>query len=83
MLKQARFLIDYKTELLLEKGSAETNKMLDLEHQMQTLKKDAESNFEMTDAEISDLRDEIRRHVLTVHDAEQEAVNALKEAVQS
>ena len=32
----------------------------------------------MTEAEIADLRAEIRRHVLLVHDAEEEAVLALK-----
>ncbi len=81
MLKQARFLLEVKAELLLEKGSDAVDQMLAYEHEMQDLMKEAETNFEMTDAEIAELREEIRRHVLIVHDAEEEAVTALKNAM--
>ena len=80
-MKQARFLLEVKNELLLEKGSDAVEQMLAYEHEMQALMKEAETNFEMTDAEIAELRQEIRRHVLLVHDAEEEAVTALKNAM--
>lgn len=82
LLKEARLAIDMKTELLLEKGSDATEEMLKYEKRAEELKQEAETDFPMSAAEIADLRDEIRRHVLIVHDTEKEAVEALKLAMQ-
>jgi hypothetical protein len=78
MLKTARLLIEQKHEILMEIGSDGTEQMLKHEQQLKELKKQAETDFPLSDAEIADLRAELRRHVLNVHDAEQEAVTALK-----
>jgi hypothetical protein len=81
ILKEAKLAIDMKTELLLEKGSSATDAMLEQTQALEALMKQAETDFGMSDAEVSDLRDEIRRHVLLVHDAEEDAVQALKVAM--
>jgi len=81
MLDKARLMIDMKAELLLEKGSAATDEMVRCEQTLNTLKQEAESDFPMSAAEIADLRQEIRRHVLLVHEAEAEAVRALGNAM--
>ncbi|MGB1288317.1 MAG: hypothetical protein ACPG7F_17410, partial [Aggregatilineales bacterium] len=81
MLKETRFLVDVKTELFLEKGTPAIEKMLDYGEKLDAMKVQSETDFPMTDAEIAELRDEIRRHVLLVHDAEEEAVMALKTAM--
>ena len=78
MLKKVREYIDLKTELFIEKGRAALPEMMDCNRRLDKLKDGAENDFPMTAAEISDLRDEIRRHVQTVHQAEEEAVLALK-----
>lgn len=81
LLKEARLMIDMKTEWLLEKGSAATDEMLAFQAKFDDLMTQAETDFPMSAAEIADLRDEIRRHVLLVHDAEADAVEALKLAL--
>ena len=81
LLKKAREYIDIKTEMFIEKGAAALPAMLDCNRRLDALKREAASDFPMTAGEISDLRDEICRHVRKVHEAEEEAVMALKAAV--
>jgi len=81
MLKKAREYIDLKTELFIEKGRAALPEMMDCNHRLDKLKDRSENDFPMTAAEISDLRAEIQRHVATVHQAEEEAVLALKAVI--
>lgn len=78
MLKKVREYIDIKTESFIEKGTAALDEMLDCTRKLDALKQEAETDFPLSSAEISDLRDEIHRHVMIVLDAEQEAVTALK-----
>lgn len=81
MLKQARELLDMKHDLFVEQGSAATEAMLKHERALDALKEQAEADFPLSEADIADLRQEIRRHVLRVHDAEEEAVLALRIAM--
>lgn len=78
MLTKAREYIDIKTELFLEKGDDSLAERHHYESQLATLKKQSETDLGMTSSEIADLRAEIHRHVMMVHDAEREAVLALK-----
>ncbi len=82
MLKRARYLIDYKHELFVEKGSDATDAIRQTEIDQETLKEESATDFPMNAAEIADLRTEIRRHVLLVHDSEEAAVKALADAIQ-
>ncbi len=81
LFKEAKLMIDIKAENLIEKGSDATAEMLANQQALDALKRQAETDFPLGAAEIADLRDEIRRHVLRVHDAEAEAVLALKAAM--
>lgn len=77
LLKKAREYIDMKHEYFIEKGVGATDVMVDCTTKLNALKIEAEHNFPMTDTEVSDLRDELYRHVTMVHEAEEEAVIAL------
>ncbi len=81
MLKTARELMEQKYECLMELGSAATEQIAHLEQSLEGIKESAKTDFPLTESEIADLRTEIRRHVLLVHDAEREAVTALKAAM--
>jgi hypothetical protein len=78
LLKKVREYIDIKHESFIEKGTDGLAEMVDCTQKLDVLKAEAEQDFPMTEAEISDLRDEIHRHVMIVHEAEEEAVMALK-----
>ena len=81
MLRETRACIDRKTNLFIEEGAAQLDAIIDCNQQLESLKSQSESDFPMSDADIGELRAEIRRHVNIVHDAEAEAVMALKAAI--
>lgn len=81
LFKEAKLMIDIKAENLIEKGSDATAEMVANQKSLDALKQQAETDFPLSAAEVADLRDEIRRHILLVHDAEAEAVMALKTAI--
>ena len=78
MLKGVREAIDGKNDLFMNSGAAHLDKMIEYNNKLEALKVESESDFSMTDAEIADLRDEIRQQVMNVHEAEAAAVMALK-----
>ena len=81
LLKDVRECIDRKTGLFIEQGAAKLDTIIEYNQKLENLKTQSESDFPMTDAEIGDLRDEIRSQVRTVRDVEEEAVLALKAAI--
>jgi hypothetical protein len=81
LFKEVKFLIDIKAEHFIEKGATAPDELGGYEKKLDALKKQAETDFPLSAAEIADLHAEIRRHVLLVHDAEAEAVLALKAAI--
>jgi len=81
MLKKTREYIDMKHEYFVEKGNDGVEMMWEGENNLKTIKQEAESDFPMTEAEISDLRDELHRHVTLVQEAEDDAITALKRAM--
>ena len=83
MLKQVRETIDRKTRLFIEKGGAARQEMLDCEDRLESMKAAAEDDFPMRAADVNDLRDSIGAHVEAVHQAEEEAVLALRAAISS
>ncbi len=81
LFKETKLMIDIKAEEFIEKGATSRDDLGKYEKKLTELKKQAETDFPLNAAEIADLRDEIRRHVLLVHDTEAEAVMALKTAI--
>lgn len=80
-LKDARDNIDRKTELFIEQGAAQLEEIIACNQRIEAAKTASESDFPMTEAEIADLRDEIRTQVNEARAAEEEAVEALKAAL--
>ena len=83
MLGEAREHIDLKTSLFVEKGATELDRIIACNERIEALKVAAETDFPLSEAEIADLRAAIKRKVDMVHDAEAEAVGALKAAIAS
>ena len=80
-LKDVRDNIDRKTSLFIERGAAKLDEIVACNERIEAAKTKSESDFPMTEAEIADLRDEIRRQLNAAREAEEEAVLALKEAI--
>ena len=80
-LSDVRENIDRKTHLFIEGGAAQLDEIVACNERIEAAKTASESDFPMTDAEIADLRDDIRCQLANVRDAEQEAVGALKAAL--
>ena len=83
MLGEVREHIDLKTSLFVEKGATELDRIIACNERIEALKVAAETDFPLSEAEIADLRAEIKRKVDSVHEAEAEAVGALKAAIGS
>ena len=81
LLGEARQLIDRKTDLFIESGAAQLDDIIACNERLEALKTEAETDFSLSDDEIADLRAAIREHVLSVREAEEAAVMALKAAV--
>ena len=81
ILSEARNCIDLKTDLFINEGAAQLEKIIECNNRIEALKVESETDFPMNEADIADLRAEIRRQVEKVHDAEEEAVMALKAAI--
>ena len=81
MLGNAREAIDRKTTLFIESGAAHLDEIIECNQRIDALKTEAKSDFPLSEAEIAELRDAIRACVLTVRDAEEAAVMALKAAI--
>lgn len=78
MLGDARAAIDRRTDLFIESGAARLDEIIAERDRLESLKTQSESDFPLSDAEIADLRADIRDRVLSVHEAEEAAVTALK-----
>ena len=81
MLGDARDAIDRRTELFIESGAAQLDQIIAQRDRLEGLKTESESDFPLSEAEIADLRADIRDRVLQVHEAEEAAVMALKAAI--
>ncbi len=81
MLGEARAAIDRKTELFIESGAARLDEISACYDRLEALKAEAEADFPLSNAEVADLRADIRDRVLSVHEAEEAAATALKAAL--
>ena len=81
LLGEARAAIDRRTELFIESGAAQLDEIIACRERLEGLKTASESDFPLSEAEIADLRADIRDRVLSVQAAEEAAVMALKAAI--
>ena len=80
-LGEAREQIDRKTEIFIESGAARLDEIIACRDRLEALKSEAETDFPLSDGEIASLRGQIRERVLTVREAEEAAVAALKATI--
>lgn len=80
-LSAVRNDIDRKTELFVEQGAAQLDEIVACYQRIEAAKAASENDFPMAESEIADLRAEIRAQLNIVHEAEAEAVEALKAAL--
>jgi len=81
MLGDARAAIDRRTALFIESGAAPLDQIIAQRDRLESLKTESESDFPLSEGEISDLRADIRDRVLQAHQAEEAAVMSLKAAI--
>ncbi|MCY3979766.1 MAG: DUF4872 domain-containing protein [Chloroflexi bacterium] len=81
MLSEARDAIERKTALFMESGAARLDEIIAERDRLDSLKTASETDFPLSDGEISDLRADIRDKVIEARDAEEAAVMALKTAI--
>lgn len=81
MLGDARDAIDRRAKLFIESGSAQLDEIIACRDRLEALKTESESEFPLSDAEIADLRANIRDKVLQAREAEERAVSTLKAAI--
>ena len=80
-LRETRQAIDSKTELFIEQGAVQLETIIECNNRLDTLKTAAVKDFPMSEAEISDLCDEICQQIQNVLETETVAVSALKAAI--
>jgi hypothetical protein len=79
--KETRTLMLRKHCLFLEQGNAAQSAIQEINTRLETLKAEISSNFPLAESETMILLENLREHVLKIHDLEQEAVKLLQEAM--
>ncbi|MCY3796989.1 MAG: DUF4872 domain-containing protein [Chloroflexi bacterium] len=81
MLSEARDAIERKTALFMESGAARLDEIIAERDRLDSLKTASETDFPLSDGEISDLRADIRDKVIEARDTEEAAIIALKKTI--
>jgi hypothetical protein len=80
-LRETRELILQKHKLFSEQGMAALGELQSIEESLAALKREVSSDFPMTDEEVVKFREVIRERILRVHEAEHDAIMALREVM--
>jgi hypothetical protein len=78
---ETRELMLQRHRLFLEQGSAALPQLLDTDARLEQLKAEISAQFPLTEAEVSEMRQDLRDHVLKIRDIEQTAITALQTAM--
>jgi hypothetical protein len=73
--------MDKKHALFIEQGAEAAHEISTINGRLDLLRQQMESNFPLTDAETAVFCQQLAEAVMGVHDAEETAVNTLKEAM--
>jgi hypothetical protein len=79
--KDTRQLMLGKRRLFLEQGNAALPAIQQLNNRLAELKTEIAASFPLTETEVKDLRENLRAHILKIHDLELEAVKLLQAAM--
>ncbi|GAB4280303.1 MAG: hypothetical protein Kow0080_33100 [Candidatus Promineifilaceae bacterium] len=78
---EVRKLIDKKHALFIEQGAEAADEILAINGRLDQLRRQMETNFPLTDVETVVFRQQLADTVMGIHDAEETAVAALKDAM--
>lgn len=78
---ETRELILERHRLFLEQGIAALRRIREINTRLKEIKAEVSADFPLNDAEVVEMRQDLRDHVLKIRDIEQEAVGALQTAM--
>jgi uncharacterized protein DUF4872 len=81
LFKETRELMARNYTLFREQGAASLPERQQIAARLDAIRDSIAADFPLTDSEAAMLRENLRHHVLKIHDAEKEAVLALREAI--
>jgi hypothetical protein len=79
--KETRELMVRSHKLFLEQGGAALDEIRGINARLDEIKAEVAADFPLDEAQVLAMRENLRTHVLGIHDIEQEAVAALQEAM--
>ena len=80
LFKETRQLMLKKRDLFWEKGDGATNEIKKIHVRLKAIRKIMEKDFPLSDVEALALKQNLREHILRIHDAEKEAITKLEKA---
>ncbi len=80
LFKETRQLMLKKHDLFWEKGDGASNEIKKIHARLKAIRTMMEKGFPLSDAEALALKQNLREHILRIHDAEKEAITALEKA---
>ncbi|NOT05044.1 MAG: DUF4872 domain-containing protein, partial [Anaerolineales bacterium] len=80
LFKETRQLMLKKRDLFWEKGDGATNEIKKIHARLKAIRKIMEKDFPLSDVEALALKQNLREHILRIHDAEKEAITKLEKA---
>jgi len=81
LFKETREHMERNSVLFREQGAASLPERQKISARLEAIRESMVTDFPLTDAEAATLRENIRDHVLKIHDAEKEAILALETAI--
>jgi F0F1-type ATP synthase delta subunit len=81
LFAETRRLMLRKHRLFLEQGNAALPEIQEINLRLKAIKAEVTTNFPLNQAEVATLQENLREHVLKVHDIEQEAIKILQGAM--
>jgi hypothetical protein len=81
LLGEARRLKDRRHRLFQEEGGAAEPEIREINSRLGTLREDSRESFPFSPETAADFRAQLKEHVLSIHDKEKEAIEALRSAI--
>jgi hypothetical protein len=81
LLQETRQLMLESHRLFLEEGNEGLAKRVGVNGRLAAIKAELAANFPLNEAEVQELHENIRTHILAIHGIEQKAIAALKDAM--
>lgn len=78
---EARRLIWQRHESFMQKGNAALEEMREIDQRLATIRRTMASDFPLTEGEVILLREQLAEQIMRIHDSEEAAVEALREAL--